>query len=445
MSDGPLSWGAFFANVALVLAFILVAAVFVAAEIALISLRDGQVRTLGERGRRGAKLAKLAENPNRFLAAAQVGITVSSLLSAALGAERLGRFITPTLNSWGLSDALSTVLALVIVTLVVAYVSLVLGELVPKRLALQKTEAIALAAAPTIDRIAILFRPVIWLLSKSTDVVVRLFGVDPHKSRESISEEEIINLVSGHASLGITEREIVEEVFNATDRQIHEFMIPRTEVDFLDQSMSVSEARDIALTQAHSRYPVRRDSADDIVGFIHVRDLLDPARSHLGLSGFVRPLLFLPGTKFLIPALNEMKLGRHHMAIVLDEYGGTDGIITLEDIVEQILGDIHDEYDDDESVTTQALSGEYEVDGLTSLEDLAEETSIELPEGPYETLAGFILHHLGRLPEVGFRFSQEGVTFEILALDGKRISRVQMLIEPSGEISSPPDPSHVEE
>ena len=445
MSDGPLSWGAFFANVALVLAFILVAAVFVAAEIALISLRDGQVRTLGERGRRGAKLAKLAENPNRFLAAAQVGITVSSLLSAALGAERLGRFITPTLNSWGLSDALSSVLALVIVTLVVAYVSLVLGELVPKRLALQKTEAIALAAAPTIDRIAILFRPVIWLLSKSTDVVVRLFGVDPHRSRESISEEEIMNLVSGHASLGITEREIVEEVFNATDRQIHEFMIPRTEVDFLDQSMSVSEARDIALTQAHSRYPVRRDSADDIVGFIHVRDLLDPARSHLGLSGFVRPLLFLPGTKFLIPALNEMKLGRHHMAIVLDEYGGTDGIITLEDIVEQILGDIHDEYDDDESVTTQALSGEYEVDGLTSLEDLAEETSIELPEGPYETLAGFILHHLGRLPEVGFRFSQEGVTFEILALDGKRISRVQMLIDPSGEISSPPDLSHVEE
>jgi len=445
VSDGPLSWGAFFANVALVLAFILVAAVFVAAEIALISLRDGQVRTLGERGRRGAKLAKLAENPNRFLAAAQVGITVSSLLSAALGAERLGRFITPTLNSWGLSDSISSVLALVVVTLVVAYVSLVLGELVPKRLALQKTEAIALAAAPTIDRIAILFRPVIWLLSKSTDVVVRLFGVDPHKSRESISEEEIINLVSGHASLGITEREIVEEVFNATDRQIHEFMIPRTEVDFLDQSMSVSEARDIALTQAHSRYPVRRDSADDIVGFIHVRDLLDPARSQLGLSGFVRPLLFLPGTKFLIPALNEMKLGRHHMAIVLDEYGGTDGIITLEDIVEQILGDIHDEYDDDGSVTTQGLSGEYEVDGLTSLEDLAEETGIELPEGPYETLAGFILHHLGRLPEVGFRFFQEGVTFEILALDGKRISRVQMLIEPSGEISSPPDPSHVEE
>ena len=429
MSDGSLSWGAFFANAGLVLAFILLAALFVAAEIALISLRDGQVRALSERGRRGEKVAKLAEHPNRFLAAVQVGITVSTLLSAALGAERLGRFLTPTFATWGLSESVADVLALVLVTLGVAYVSLVLGELVPKRLALQKTEAIALAAAPTIERIAILFRPVIWILSKSTDVVVRLFGVDPHKSRDAISEEEIINLVSGHATLGITEREIVEEVFNATDRQIHEFMIPRTEVDFLDQNMTVSQARDIALTQAHSRYPVRRDSADDIVGFIHVRDLLDPARTSMGLSGFVRPLLFLPGTKLLIPALNEMKLGRHHMAIVLDEYGGTDGIITLEDIVEQILGDIQDEYDDDESVTTQALSGEYEVDGLTSLEDLVEETNIELPEGPYETLAGFILHHLGRLPDIGTRFSKEGISFEILALDGKRISRVQMRVD----------------
>ena len=424
MSDGPLSWGAFFANVALVLVFIIIAAVFVAAEIALISLRDGQVRSLGERGRRGEKVAKLAENPNRFLAAAQVGITVSTLLSAALGAERLGRFLTPTFATWGLSESFANVLALVLVTLGVAYVSLVLGELVPKRLALQKTESIALAAAPTIDRIAILFRPVIWLLSKSTDVVVRLFGVDPHKSRDAISEEEIINLVSGHASLGVTEREIVEEVFNATDRQIHEFMIPRTEVDFLDQSMTVSEARDIALTQAHSRYPVRRDSADDIVGFIHVRDLLDPARTSMALSGFVRPLLFLPGTKLLIPALNEMKLGRHHMAIVLDEYGGTDGIITLEDIVEQILGDIQDEYDDDENVTTQALSGEYEVDGLTSLEDLAEETNIELPEGPYETASGFVMHYLGRIPVVSDIVGVNGVRITVLSMEGKRAGRL---------------------
>ena len=418
--------GSLWANIALVLAFILVAAIFVAAEIALISLRDGQIKALADRGKRGAKVAQLASNPNRFLAAAQVGITLSSLLSAALGAERLGRFLEPTFLGWGMSSSIANLVALIVVTLGVAYVSLVIGELVPKRLAIAKTETIALYSATTIDRIAILFKPIIWLLSKSTNVIVRLFGVDPHGLKESMSEEELIGLVSGHATLGQTEREIVEEVFNATDRQIHEFMVPRTEVEFLDFDMSISQARRVALQVGHSRYPVRRDSADDIIGFINVRDLLDPEKSDALVHSMVRPPFFLPGTKRLIPALNEMKAGRHHIAIVLDEYGGTDGIVTLEDLVEQILGEIQDEYDNEEELPSLPSGGQVEVDGLVSIEDLNEESGIAIDEGPYATLAGFIMHELGRLPELNDQLEVNGLVFTVLKMDGKRIERVRI-------------------
>ncbi|MEY3857622.1 MAG: hypothetical protein RL290_216, partial [Actinomycetota bacterium] len=391
------SLGTLFADLALVAGLILLAALFVAAEIALISLRESQIRQIAGRGKRGARVAKLAENPNRFLAAAQVGVTVSGFLSAALGAERLGDYVIPWLEGEGLSTGLSTTLSIIGVTLVIAYFSLVFGELVPKRLALFRSEEISLASAGIIDVIAKIFRPVIWLLSKSTDFVVRAFGIDPKEARSQISEEELLDLVAGHAALSDEERDIVEEVFNASERQIHEVMVPRTEVDFMDVSFTVGKAIELVVDKAHSRYPVIRGSSDEVIGFIHVRDLLDTslATKETKIIELVRTIMFLPGTKGILPALSEMRKQGQHVAIVLDEYGGTDGIVTLEDLVECLIGDIRDEYDDVESdIAVESRTGDFEVDGLISIEDLIEQTGLEIQDGPYETASGFVMHHL---------------------------------------------------
>ncbi len=425
------SLGQFFLDVLLVLLFIVVAGIFVAAEIALISLRESQLRQMeatGAKPKRTARLAKLTKNPNRFLAAAQVGVTFCGFLSAALGAERIGSsFVIPILERWGLSHGLSTAISVVFVTIMIAYVSLVIGELVPKRLALYRTEQIALAAAPSIDRIANVFRPVIWILSKSTDAIVKLFGLKAQEVRSEISEAELVDLVTGHAALSDEERDIVEDVFNAGDLVLHEIMVPRTEVDFLDVGLTLGEAKATAVRTAHSRYPVTRGSSDEVIGFLHVRDLLNLREEDLGktLLDIMRPVIFLPGTKGVLPALTELRVKRAHLAIVLDEYGGTDGIVTLEDIVECFIGDIEDEYDEPESeVTAQPRTGDYEVDALISLEDLKEQTGIELPQGPYETAGGFIMHSLGRLPEAHDVIALPGLRITVLTLEGKRAGQL---------------------
>ena len=432
MSPDPTgrSLGALLTDIGVVAALILLAALFVAAEIALISLRDSQVRQMATRGRRGARVAALSENPNRFLAAAQVGVTVCGFLSAALGAERIGTYVEPWLEGLGFSRGWSNALSLVGLTLIIAYFSLVFGELVPKRLALFRTEAIALAAAPIIDVLAMIFRPVIWLLSHSTNFVVRIFGIDPAEQRTQMSEEELLDLVTGHSALTAEEREIVEEVFNASERQVHEVMVPRTEVDFLDGSLTIAKAITQAVERAHSRYPVVRGSSDEVIGFIHVRDLLETSMGATTGNGgkiqeLVRPVMFLPGTTGVLPALTEMRNQRQHLAIVLDEYGGTDGIITMEDLVECLIGEIRDEYDSHEvDVEEEARTGDFEIDGLISIEDLRDEAGIEIPEGPYETVSGFVMHFLGRIPREHDVVSIDGIRITVLSMEGKRAGRI---------------------
>lgn len=415
-------------DIGIVLLFIGTAGIFVAAEIALISLRESQIRQLAGKGKRGDRVVALTKNPNGFLAAVQIGITFLGFLSAAFGAERLGRYISPVFEDWGLSEGVSKTLALISITIVIAYVSLVFGELVPKRLALYRTEIIALAVAPLIDFTAKVFRPVIWLLSKSTDAIVKIFGIGAKEIRNEISEAELAELVSGHTSLSEEEREIVEEVFAAGDLQLHEIMVPRTEVDFMDVGLSITDAIAVAIEHSHSRYPVTRGSTDEVIGFLHVRDLLNPkVHSSAGESilDLVRPVLNLPGTKGVLPALAEMRSKRSHIAVVLDEYGGTDGIITLEDLVECLIGDIHDEYDLEEvEVTPQAKTGEFEIDSLISLEDLYDETGIVLPEGPYETVGGLIMDHLGRIPELHDSITVNQVRITVLTIEGKRAGQL---------------------
>lgn len=400
---------------------------FVAAEIALISLRESQIKQMASKGKRGAKVAHLASNPNRLLGAVQIGVTVSGFLSAALGAERLGDYVIPWLEGMGLSTSAARAISLVGLTFVIAYFSLVFGELVPKRLALSRTEPIALTFAGLIDVTAKLFRPIIWFLSHSTNFVVRIFGIDPNEQRSAMSEEELLDLVAGHAALTDEERDIVEEVFNASERQIHEVMVPRTEVDFFDASLTVGKAINLAMDKAHSRYPVVRGSSDEIIGFIHVRDLLDTTLVSEGgkIQEMVRNVMFLPGTKGVLPALTEMRNQRQHLAIVLDEYGGTDGIVTLEDLVECLIGDIRDEYDGhEEDISLETRTGDFEVDGLVSIDDLRDDSGIEIPEGPYETASGFVMHFLGRIPIVGDVVKINGIQIAVLSMEGKRAGRL---------------------
>jgi putative hemolysin len=431
----PPSLASLFLDLATIAGLIVLASFFVAAEIALISLRDSQVRQIATRGKRGARVAELAEHPNRLLAAVQIGVTVSGFLSAALGADQLGDYVIPWLESLGISMVWSTTLSLVGVTLVIAYFSLVFGELVPKRVALFRAEEIAMTTAGIINIVANIFRPIIWLLSKSTDFVVRAFGVDPKEQRSQMSEEELLDLVTGHAALTEEERDIVEEVFNASERQVHEVMVPRTEVDFMDASLTVGKAIELAVDKAHSRYPVVRGSSDEVVGFIHVRDLLDTslANKSTKIVELVRNIMYLPGTKGVLPALSEMRTQGQHLAIVLDEYGGTDGIVTLEDLVEVLIGDIRDEYDEDENeVSLEERTGDFEVDGLISIEDLIEETKLDIPEGPYETASGFVMHFLGRIPQVNDVVNVNGLRITVLTMEGKRAG--QLLISRTASV-----------
>jgi putative hemolysin len=431
----PPSLASLFLDLATIAGLIVLASFFVAAEIALISLRDSQVRQIATRGKRGARVAALAEHPNRVLAAVQIGVTVSGFLSAALGADQLGDYVIPWLESLGISTAWSTTLSLIGVTLVIAYFSLVFGELVPKRVALFRAEEIAMTTAGIINVVANIFRPIIWLLSKSTDFVVRAFGVDPKEQRSQMSEEELLDLVTGHAALTEEERDIVEEVFNASERQVHEVMVPRTEVDFMDASLTVGKAIELAVDKAHSRYPVVRGSSDEVVGFIHVRDLLDTslANKSTKIVELVRNIMYLPGTKGVLPALSEMRTQGQHLAIVLDEYGGTDGIVTLEDLVEVLIGDIRDEYDEDENeVSLEERTGDFEVDGLISIEDLIEETKLDIPEGPYETASGFVMHFLGRIPQVNDVVNVNGLRITVLTMEGKRAG--QLLISRTASV-----------
>ena len=411
----------------MIVALIVLGAIFVAAEIALVSLRESQIKQIATRGKRGAKVASVASNPNRLLATLQVGVTVTGFLSAALGADRLGDHFIPWLESRGLSGDSASTASLIGLTFIIAYFSLVFGELVPKRVALYRTEQIAMYSAGFIDIVAKIFRPIIWVLSHSTSAVVRIFGIDPKEQRSQISEEELLDLVAGHAALTDEERDIVEEVFNASERQVHEVMVPRTEVDFMDASLTVGKAISLAIEKAHSRYPVIRGSSDEVVGFIHVRDLLDTslANNNAKIQELARNIMYLPGTKGILPALTEMRSQRQHLAIVLDEYGGTDGIVTLEDLVETLIGDIRDEYDTDEGdVSQESHTGDFEVDGLISLEDLMQQTGIELPEGPYETASGFVMNFLGRIPVVNDVVGVNGVRITVLSMEGKRAGRL---------------------
>jgi putative hemolysin len=413
-----------FLNVGLVLVFVLVGGVFAATEIALVSLRESQRTQLERQGTRGRRVAQVARDPNRFLAAVQIGVTVAGFFSAAYGGSTLAPDLAPHLEVLGLGEEPAETVALVVMTLVIAYLSLVLGELVPKRLALQKSVGLSLVVTPALDRFAGLMRPVIWLLSVSTDAVVRLVGGDPDATTEQLSDDELRELVSHHEGLDEQERRILRDVLQATETTVKEAMRPRGDVEFLSAQTLLTEAAERVRDLPYSRYPVTGEGFDDVIGFLHVRDLLGiPADDQRRVRDVRRPVLMLPETNLVLPSMATMREEGTHLAVVVDEYGGTDGIVTLEDLVEELVGEIRDEYDAREPAAEGDLAC---IDGGLSLEDFADDTGIPLEDGDYETVAGFVMARLGRIPVVGDAVVVRGAVLEVTEMTGHRITQLAL-------------------
>lgn len=411
-------------NIALVVVFVLVGGVFAATEMALVTLRESQINAIAARGKRGEKVAGLARNPNTFLSAVQIGVTVAGFASAAYGATSIAPSVAPLIESWGADPALALTLATLLLTLVIAYLSLVLGELVPKRLAIQRNAQFAYVVAPVFDGFATLMRPVIWLLSVSTNAVVRLLGGDPNKTGEEMTDEEVRDIVASHDGLPDDERRILEDVLSLRGRQLSEVMRPRPEVTALDDTATIGEAIAQVRELPFSRYPVADTSIDDIVGFVHVRDLFDAASAETDapLSTIVRSIPYFPSTARVLPTLTKMRAEGYQIAVVVDEYGGTDGIVTLEDLVEEVVGEIFDEYD----TAVAPVSDREIIDGRLNLQDFSEATGITLPRGASDTVAGFVTERLGRLAVVGDTVDVDGATIQVTAMDRRRIAEVRV-------------------
>ena len=413
---------------ALVLFFVLLGGVFAATEMALVSLRESQVRQIERAGKRGARTAELARNPNRFLSTVQIGVTLCGFLSAAYGASTIAPDFVPLLEDSGLGSGAEPV-SFIGMTLLVSYLSLVFGELAPKRLAMQNAVGLTKILAPPLIIFSEIVRPAIWLLSISTNALVRLFGGNPNEKSESVSSEELSDMVAQSEMLEENSRNILTDVFGAGDRLLREVMRPRTEVVFIEGTLSLADARRKVREGPYSRYPVIGRTSDDVLGFIHIRDLipLDKGNREGTVQEIVREILPLPGTNRVLPSLNRMRRLGHHIALVVDEYGGTAGIVTLEDLVEELVGEIYDEFDagTDHEDRVRVSDGSVDVDGGLILQEFESVSGIQLPEGQYETVAGVVINRLGRLPETGDRVRIPGHVLTVLAMDRMRIGRIR--------------------
>jgi putative hemolysin len=418
-------------NIALVIIFVLIGGVFAATEMALVTLRESQLTAIAARGRRGERVAELARNPNTFLSAVQIGVTVAGFASSAYGATSISPSVVPLLVSWGIGEQLAGTLSTVVLTLIIAFLSLVLGELVPKRLAIQRNASFSDAVAPVLGGFATVMRPVIWLLSVCTNALVRVLGGDPHKTADEMSEEEIRDIVSTHQGLPEDERRILDDVLSMRGRQISEVMRPRPEITGLAVGSSIAEAVEKVRDLPFSRYPVFEASIDDIVGFVHVRDLFDADDADRPLSAVMRALPYLPSTARVLPTLTRLRAENDQIAVVVDEYGGTDGIVTLEDLVEEVVGEIFDEYDTDSLPSAEGGL----IDGRLNLQDVEELTNLELPRGASDTIAGFVIERLGRLAVVGDTVQVPGATIRVMTVERRRIAWLR--ITASNESEAP--------
>jgi len=423
--------GTIWEQLLLVFALILINAAFAGTEIALISLRNGQISRLAERGTAGRVLARLARDPNQFLATIQIGITLAGLLASATAAVTLSEPLVEALAPLG--DAARPT-AVVLVTVALTFVTLVFGELAPKRLAMQSAERWALVAARPLAVISVLSRPAVWLLAHATDVVVRMLGGDPDQQREDVSEAELRDMVAAQPELSAEERAIIDGAFELADRSLRQVLVPRTRIVALDATLDAAEAARHLVETGHSRAPVHGGDLDDIVGVVHLRDLV----SGKGTVGdHATPVLLLPETATVLDALRTMQAQRQQMAVAIDEHGGVEGVITVEDLVEELVGEIWDETDPDIQAVRHESDGSLVVVGSYPVHDLVD-LGVEAPPGNYTTVAGLILDALGRIPDVGEHVDVGDWRFEVLdatdrAIDLVRLSRIGGTEDPADD------------
>lgn len=423
----------------LIILFLLIGmnAFFAASEIAIISVNAVKIRKKAEDGDAKAKLLQnLIGEPSKFLATIQVGVTLAGLLASAVAAEGFADQLTLWIKGWGWPLSVVKFAAVILITMILSYFQLVLGELVPKRLAMQKPEQIARFAVKPIYILSKITAPFVKFLSISTNFVIKIFGGNPALHEEKISEEEIRLMVEVGQEKGViqtTEKEMINNIFEFDNTTASEVMTHRTDVYALSLDASLDEVIDLLVCQKFSRMPVYDDNIDNIVGILHVQDLIPVLKgankADFSLKKIIRDAHFVPSSKKTDELFKELQKNKTHMAVVIDEYGGTAGIVTIEDLIEEIVGNIFDEHDEETREIERIDNSTFMVDGHVGLAIINELLDMKLPEGDYDTLAGFVVAQLGRIPSEDERpiVEYHNIVFQVEVVEERRIAKVRIV------------------
>jgi putative hemolysin len=412
------------------LGLVLLNAFFVAAEYGLVTSRRTRIMELEHEGNRRARLVlRITGDPPRFIAAMQLGVTLTSLAIGALGEQALATKFEPLMAGF-----LAVILALLIVT----YLHVVIGELVPKGIALGHPERTALAVSMPVRWFFTIMRPFIWVLQGSTEVILHALGLDPPGAEhEAHSEAELRMLLSSSAEQGEIEhdeQEMLYKVFDFADKEVADVMVPRPEVVAISIELPAEDALKAVLESPYTRYPVFRESLDDIVGVLHIRDLIaamhDDGLSSVHIESLIRPAYMVPETKDLGALLTEFRRTNQHMAIVIDEYGSMEGIVTLEDLLEEIVGEIEDEFDLPDETVERIDDDTIRIDGTFPIDDFNERFHVDLDQEDYHTIAGFVFGQLGRGATPGDELTWDGISFHVEAVEGQRIEKLRVKFQP---------------
>ena len=422
-------------DILIILLLILINGFFVGAEIAFVSVRRTRLDELAEAGDRRAKRAqKLMRDPGRFLAVIQVAITFLGALASAVAAVSIVTVVAEPLRGIALITDQADTIALLLVTFIVSVVSIVLGELIPKGFALANPDRIALTVSGPITLFAKIVSPLVAVLVLLTKIISKPFGIDPTRTPE-LSAAEIRLIVEQGSQQGVLEAEeeqMISAVMSLSDSKLHEVMVPRIDIVAIDQEASFDDAVTLVLTEGHSRTPLYKESVDHIVGILYAKDLLRIIAAggpRPRLRDIMRPALFVPESQAVDDLLNELQRRRVHMAIVLDEYGGTAGLVTIEDLLEEIVGEIQDEFDEEEPMKVIVREGEAILDGRADIDEMGElvDPALELEDDEeYDTVGGFVYHRIGRVPVVGDTVAVDPFKITVIKVIGRRVGKVRV-------------------